>query len=61
MTLIDFFFIIKGEPLFGETLIEIKAAVAFFQNILPAIIFTVKTHFEFSFGININFVYSNSP
>ena len=42
-----FFFIIKLEPLVGETLIEIESAVArqqksaicFFQNILPATIF----------------------
>ena len=75
VALIGFFFIIKPEPLFGETLIEIKCAVAkqtkigqffFIQNILPATIFYLrqkeylKIHFEFSFGININVIYSNS-
>ena len=54
----------KREPLVGETMIEIESAVAkqtkkvrfcFFQRGY------LKTHFEFSFGININFIYSNSP
>ena len=75
LALTGFFFIIKPEPLVGETLIEIKCAVAkqtkkgqffFFQNILPATIFYLrqkeylKIQFEFSFRININVIYSNS-
>ena len=53
--------------LVGEALVEIESAVAkqtkkvqfcFFQNILPVTIFN---HRQFSFGININFIYSSSP
>ena len=76
MTLIYFFFIIKREPLVDETLIEIESAVAkqtkrcdFFsfktfcqqQFFLPPSKGYLKTHSEFSFGINIYFIYSNSP
>ena len=48
MSLTYFFFIIKGKPLVGKTLIEIESAVAiktkkvqfcFFQNILSATTF----------------------
>ena len=70
-----FFFIIKREPLVGETLIEIESAVARQQksailflskhsasdNFLPPSKGYLKTHFKFSFGINIKFIYSNSP
>ena len=75
VALIYLFFIIKSEPLVVETLIEIESTVA--KHIKRAILFLskysasdnfltpskryLKTHCEFSSGININFIYSNSP
>ena len=77
VALIFSFFIIKRESLVGETLIEIESAVAKQTNKKNAILFLskhsasdnflplskgyLKKHFEFSFGININFICSNSP
>ena len=71
----NFFFMIKHEPLVGKTLIEIESAVAkqtkkynfvftkqsASDNFLPQSKGYLKTHFEFSFGINIKLIYSNSP
>ena len=67
------FFIRKHDPLVGETLIEIESAVAkqtkkcnfvSFKTFCQQQFFTTlkgifKKYFEFSFGININFIYSN--
>ena len=74
VALIYFFFIIKHEPLLGEARIEIESVVAkqtkkcdfvskhsASDNFLPPSKEHLKTHFEFSFGININFICSNSP
>ena len=66
---------IKHEPLVGKTLIEIESAVAkqtkkynfvftkqfASDNFLPQSKGYLKTDFEFSFGINIKLIYSNSP
>ena len=68
VALIYFFFIIKREPLVDETLIEIESAVTkqtkkcnfTSDNFLPPSKGYLKTHFEFSFGINTNIIYSNS-
>ena len=70
VALIYFFFIVKCEPLNGETLIEIESAVAkqkkseicfVSESFLPQSKGYIKKHFEFSYGINIIFIYSNSP
>ena len=56
----------KRKSLFGETLIETEFAVAKQTKKCDFVSFKtfyqrLKTHFEFSFGININFIYSISP
>ena len=75
MALNYFYFTIKSEPLVGKTLTEIESEVAkqtkkcdivsfktfTSDNFLPTSEEYLKRRFEFTFGINVTFTYSNSP